>query len=68
MHMDNPLALANLIINDLIPDANEPVKTVEEYRQMGMSIDNIDYQAMFDKDLSFLEKGSASDSEPFQGA
>lgn len=56
MHMDNPLAFANIIINDLVPEANEPVKTVEEYREMGLTVDSMDYQAQFDKDLSFIEK------------
>jgi len=28
MHMDNPIAFANIIINDLVEGANEPVLTV----------------------------------------
>lgn len=31
MHMDNSIAFTNLIINDLVEGANEPVLTVEEY-------------------------------------
>lgn len=70
MHMDNPLAFANLIINDLIPGANEPVKTVKEYREMGLAVDNMDYQAQFDKDLSFIEKqmgGNTADPSSTDG-
>lgn len=67
MHMDNPLAFANIIINDLVPEANEPVKTVEEYREMGLTVDSMDYQAQFDKDLSFIEKqAAANNADPAQ--
>jgi len=50
--MDNPIAFANIIINDLVEGANEPVLTVAEYAEMGMSMDNQDYQAQFEEDLS----------------
>ena len=62
MHMDNPIAFANIIINDLVEGANEPVLTVAEYAEMGMSMDNQDYQAQFEEDLSQMQKetGEAS--------
>lgn len=56
MHMDNPLAFANIIINDLIPEANEAVMTVQEYKQMGLVVDNVDYQEEFDQNIEQLEK------------
>ena len=56
MHMDNPLAFANIIINDLIPGAALPVLSPAEYAQLGYSVDEVDYQSEFNKDLSFVEK------------
>jgi len=52
MHMDNPIALTNIIINELVEGANEPVLTVAKYAEMGMNTDNIDYQEAFEDDLS----------------
>ena len=68
MHMDNPIAFANIIINDLIPGADEPILGPQQYEALGYSIDAVDYQADFDKDMSFVEKQigqqeSASTSE-----
>jgi hypothetical protein len=39
MHMDNPTAFANLIINDIFPEAALPVCTPGEYAEMGIEVD-----------------------------
>ena len=48
MHMDNPIAFANLIINDLLYASGEikeklPVFTVDEYLKIGVICDSEDY-------------------------
>lgn len=55
--MDNSVAFANAIINDLVEGANEPVLTVEEYQsKMNIVQDVHDYQADFDDELSKAEQ------------
>ena len=48
MHMDNPIAFANLIINDLLFTSGEikeqlPILTVDEYLKIGVNCDSNDY-------------------------
>merc|ERR1712093_746547 len=39
MHMDNPMAFANAIINDIMPELRLPVCTVAEYAEQGIHVD-----------------------------
>lgn len=54
MHMDNPIAFANLIINDILFTSGQlkealPVLNVDQYKEMGYVFDQVDYIGEFEE-------------------
>ena len=54
MHLDNPIAMSNMIINDLIEGAREPILTQKKYSDMENGIKT--KQSNFKDDTKGVDK------------